>query len=92
MPRYDYRCDGCNEITERYVPLVSCNMPQYCWRCGKETNKLITRSVTVSGDMEPYVDNDMAPTPQYIDSRKTFERKCKEFNVTPMGPKKKPWY
>ena len=79
MPLYDYKCDGCDVITEQFGKPVE---PRHlCAKCGAPMRRLISTNYSVHGDLEPYLDYEMSSKPVPIKSKKHRERMMKKHGV-----------
>ena len=59
MPNYDYKCKSCNRVVEHYYRLNMMPDRVVC-SCGTEMKRLIGQKVTVSGDLEPFVTDNIS--------------------------------
>lgn len=78
MPLYDYKCDRCDVITEKFGKVSEVKV---CEKCGDKMRRLITTNYNVHGDLEPYVDYEMSSKPVPIKSRKHREKMMREHGV-----------
>lgn len=78
MPRYDYRCRECGELTEAYRSIEDRDNAPPCDVCGKETRKIIS-PYRVHSDIEPYYDDNLQ---SHIKSRKHRQRVMREQGVS----------
>lgn len=55
MPTYEYRCNKCEEVFEKYIQLSDFDNPQQCV-CGGDTNRLFPSSfsfINKTGENRP---------------------------------------
>jgi len=66
VPNYDYKCQKCETVTELYTGFD--DQPD-CAVCGQPLKRLITGRKTVIGDMEPYFDENISQSGEWVRSR-----------------------
>ncbi len=82
MPAYDYECPACGEIAERILPIDLRLDSQMCQKCGQRMNKLVTTRYNVVGDLDPYLDENLAEEPVYVKSKQHRQALMQEHGVT----------
>lgn len=93
MPNYDFKCEPCNRVRERYVPLKHFDLPQHCPQCQGQMKRLVSsggiqvdgapwlRSTTEflkDGEEETIYNNP-------VTSRKEYNRLLKDKGLEPVG-------
>lgn len=73
MPRYDFECRDCGHTFEG-VSRMDDRHSVVCPKCGGATDILMSTSVNIIGDMEPYYDRGMG---EWITSRSDRRTKMK---------------
>jgi len=81
MPAYDYECPACGKVEERILPVARRLDPQMCPDCETRMAKLVTTSYNVVGDIEPYVDENLASEPVYVKSKQHRQTLMREHGV-----------
>lgn len=68
MPFYEYKCKGCNTVTEVLRPIKFRDEPTYCDSCGAATERILSRfntaELTVADDPRKGFDADPAHEPR----------------------------
>jgi len=89
MPIYDYLCPRCGTIYDVWAGIEENNLN--CPYCPEIMARLISAPAVI-GDIQPYIDYNMAQDGVPINSRQHHKQEMKERGLVeyePFGPKKK---
>lgn len=84
MPRYDYRCEACEKVEERYSSVAE-RHAQVCG-CGAQLTKLLTVPAAVQDDtiIGGFVQEHFGVQPETFYSKRDMARRAKELGLIPM--------
>ena len=80
MPLYDFKCDACGNLTEQFAKVEQTSLE--CPKCRQQMRRVISTSYSVHGDMQPYLDHEMAPQPVWVKNKRHREKLMREHGVS----------
>ncbi len=87
MPIYQFKCNVCNKLIDRYLPLSEWNVEQQCELCGSNMNKVFSASEIRS--FKPQIIDlvDEKEKPIYVRNSSELRDSIKRYNDTPQAQK-----
>ena len=79
MPIYDFKCDSCGAIEERFAKVS--DTTGVCSTCNNPMHRIITTRYSVIGDLESYVDYEITGEPIRVQSKQHRAKLLKQHEL-----------
>jgi putative FmdB family regulatory protein len=82
MPLYDYECRNCGKVNDVIAPVAADTL---ACKCGASMKRLFSFRVNINPDYEPYYDENISKTGEWVKSRQHRRELMKENGLVEVG-------